>query len=239
MTTVQTVRIEHPPGFLAAVVHLPRKLPCAAVVCCHGLMSRKDSAKHVAVGEEMSRAGLAVVRFDFSGCGQSSVEPEGTLVGSRLGDLGRVLDYVSKQTWCDGRIALLGSSFGGYLALLEADGGGERIRAAACWATPFDIVRLGPPAEMLPEAAGLSRKGFRLGEPDNLGGIGPVRNVLLIQGQEDEVAGWGEAVELYRRLGDPKKLLLMRSAEHLLLDPGWRALAIRASLEWFFEHGLG
>ena len=150
MPETHAVRIETPAGFLAAVAHLPQKLPCAAVVCCHGLMSSKESTKYIAVGESFSRAGLGVVRFDFSGCGESGVNPEGTLVGSRMRDLESVLEYVLGQDWCDGRIGLLGSSFGGYISLLEADTQKFPVSACACWSTPFDIGRLKAAAETLP-----------------------------------------------------------------------------------------
>lgn len=62
--------------------------------------------------------------------------------------------------------------------------------------------------------------------------------MLIIHGQEDETVPWAEAVATYRQVGEPKRLLLMQTADHRLLDPHWREMAMRASLEWFHSQGL-
>jgi len=53
------------------------------VICCHGLLSSKDSTKFAAIAEDLCLAGFAVVRFDFSGVGNASAL-EDSLIGSRL-----------------------------------------------------------------------------------------------------------------------------------------------------------
>ena len=63
--------------------------------------------------------------------------------------------------------------------------------------------------------------------------LGEAAKVLLVHGQLDEIVPWSDSVRIYERLNDPKKLMLMRTADHRVSDESWRKRAIQASLEWF------
>lgn len=221
---------------LASVVHLPEKVPSPVIVCCHGLLSLKDSPKYIAIGEEMSGAGFSVLRFDFSGCGESPPRAGETLIGGRMRDLEIALDFASRQPWSDGRIALLGSSLGGYLSLLAANANPDRVHAAACWASPFDVSTIHPGANAMEELRNLFPGGFKLGEPHDLAALNTVSHILLIHGQQDQIVNWEQSIQIYNRLNNPKELILMRTADHQFLDESWRKAAIRASLDWFRQH---
>lgn len=91
-------------GPVPTVVHLPLQTPAPVVVCCHGLLSYKGSTKFVAIGEQFSQAGLAVVRFDFAGCGESRVVQRESLLASRLRTCARY------STMCGGNPGLMGGS---------------------------------------------------------------------------------------------------------------------------------
>ena len=106
---------------LSAVLHLPAKVPAPVIVCSHGLLSAKESPKFVALGEELSKAGFCALRFDFSGCGESPGRRSMSLVEGRRRDLDAAISFALKQSWSDGQIGLLGSSFGGFLSLLIAN----------------------------------------------------------------------------------------------------------------------
>jgi len=236
MNTSFAASIPGPDGSVPTVVHLPEQPPGPVVLCCHGLLSYKDSPKFVAIGDQFSRSGFAVVRFDFTGCGESRVAPRESLLFSRLHDLRLVLDFVRKQPWADDRIGLLGSSLGGYLALLTAAADPGGIRAVVCWSSPFDLSRIKLGLEEADELKSLFPPGFPLGEPENLQDLPSVSGVLIIHGQEDETVPWAEAVANYRQVAEPKRLLLMKTADHRLLDPHWREMAMAASLEWFLRY---
>lgn len=221
-------------GHLAAVVNLPARTPCDGVVCCHGMLSSKESRKFAAIAEALNQAGLGVVRFDFSGIGQSSPPPLAELVPSRLSDLNAVIDHVINESWVSGRIGLLGSSLGGYLALLAAARRSE-IEATVCWATPYDLRRI---QAALRDREGLGTRfppGFQVGKPLDLEDLSYPRNVLLIHGQQDESVPWEDAERIYHRLGEGGRLVLFEQADHRFLDPSCRQLAIRASVDWFLD----
>ncbi len=224
-------------GSLAALIHLPDRIPAPTVVCCHGLLSSKDSSKFAAISAELCRAGFAAVRFDCSGCGESPPIFEPTLLATRRRNLAAVMAYVQAQSWCNGDLGLLGSSMGGYLALLTAsDPSAIPVRALVCWATPFDLVKVRQALEREDALAGLPEPLRRLGEPQNLSGIEPVGRVLIIHGQMDETVDWQDAVQIYRRMADPKQLLLFETADHRFLDPACRQTAIKTSVAWFNQH---
>ena len=89
-----------PGGELALVLHLPDSAgPTPCVLACHGLSASKDSDKYLLLGAALPRAGLALARFDFRGCGESTGREDETTVGTRIddvravtADLARVLD---------------------------------------------------------------------------------------------------------------------------------------------------
>ena len=111
-------------GLVSLVLHLPAGGDCAAcVVACHGLRASKDSDKYVLLGDELTRAGVALARFDFRGSGESAglVEAE-TTVASRVDDALAVLGFLSRHPRLDGRFGLLGSSMGGWMEFVQASG---------------------------------------------------------------------------------------------------------------------
>ncbi|MGC9965064.1 MAG: alpha/beta fold hydrolase [Syntrophobacteraceae bacterium] len=221
---------------LSAAVHLPDKVPAPVIVCSHGLLSAKESPKFIAIGEQMSQAGFCVLRFDFSGCGESPPRPGVSLVEARTVDLEAAIGFALEQPWSDGRIGLLGSSFGGFLSLLAANHRPGLIRAAVSWAAPFDVSHIHPDTENFELLRSIFPGDFSLGSPKDLHDLGGAGRVLLIHGQLDEIVPWKDSVRIYERLNEPKRLLLMRTADHRVSDESWRALATGASLEWFLTH---
>lgn len=200
------------------------------------MLSLKDSPKYEAVGNLMGDAGFCVLRFDFTGCGQSPPRSGESLLGARIRDMDAVLDFAEGASWSDGRIGLLGSSLGGYLSLLAAGENPVRVRAAACWAAPFDVSGLRPETPDMEGLHDLFPEGFRLGSPENLQSVRMAGRVLLVHGQEDAVVPWEHSIAIYRRLPDPKQLVLMRTADHQFLDESWRRQALQVSLDWFVRH---
>src|SRR6266702_2311824 len=84
-----------PGARLALVLHVPegrRRVPC--VVACHGLGASKDSDKYLLLGAELPAAGLALARFDFRGCGESSGDEEDTTIAVGHGVLGGHPDHL-------------------------------------------------------------------------------------------------------------------------------------------------
>ncbi len=235
MANGHQLRIEADGISLAAAVHLPQKTPAPVIICCHGLLSYKDSPKYLEIGTQMSAAGFCVLRFDFSGCGESA-QRQDSLIGARRLDLKHALAFARTQPWSDGRTGLLGSSLGGFLSVLAAEEDPESTGAVVSWAAPFDISRLDRAEAGMDELSRLFPGGLSLGEPKSLHHIGAAKRVLLVHGRQDEVVPWKSSIEIYRRIKDPKELVVMRNADHRFLDDSLRQTAIKLSLDWFSKY---
>lgn len=238
MPQPEPITINTQAGPLAGLLHLPARIPAPTIVCCHGMLSSKDSQKFAFIAQELAKVGVAAVRFDFSGCGESQAELGNDLLSSRLRDLDAVLKYVTLQAWHNGIMGLVGSSLGGYLSLLTLASLRHSIEALVCWATPFDLSRIETGMQTSAELKSFFPPAFDLGLPNNLGKLPPVKGVLIIHGEQDELVHWKDAVRIYQRVNEPKKILLVKDAEHRFLEPSCRKLALRATIEWFRERGL-
>src|SRR5204863_872349 len=122
-----------PGGRLSLVLHLPAdpiSAPC--VVACHGLSASKDSDKYLLLGAELPPAGLALARFDFRGCGESTGREEDTTIATRIEDVESAMGVLAEHPRLSGAFGLLGSSLGGFVALHVA----ARVQAAVAAPAP-------------------------------------------------------------------------------------------------------
>ncbi|HSC70348.1 MAG TPA: alpha/beta fold hydrolase, partial [Candidatus Methylomirabilis sp.] len=218
---------------LAAVLHLPDagQGPWPCVVASHGLLSSKDSAKYVQVADEFSRAGIAVCRVDFRGCGESPGSLLETTVAQRVSDLRATVEQVRRHPALSGRVALLGSSLGGYVSLFVASQD-FKVKAVAAWATPANLDYL---AER-PDAARATGLGdaFLTELKEGRYRHAPVgtRFCLFVHGDRDEVVPVEHARHLHEAAFSPKRLEIIPGGNHQLTDPDHRVEALRLSLEW-------
>jgi fermentation-respiration switch protein FrsA (DUF1100 family) len=220
-------------GRLAAVLHLPesRPEPWPCVVTLHGLMSSKDSEKYLLVGEEFSGRGVAVCRFDFRGCGESQGVVTETTVAQRVADARTVVRAMRQHPALTGRVALLGSSLGAYVALFVASED-FRIKAVAAWATPADLQDFAANPETV--------RDYDLGDPfieelktqRYLRAPVGVRYCLLVHGDQDDLVPVSHAHRVYASALSPRQLEIIPGGNHQLTDPAHRQQAVRVSLEW-------
>ena len=218
---------------LAAVLHLPegRPGPWPCVVTLHGLMSSKDSEKYVLVGEEFSSRGIAVCRFDFRGCGESQGAVAQTTVAQRVADTRVVVRRMREHPALNGRVALLGSSLGAYVALFVASED-LRIKVVAAWATPADLQDFSADPETV--------RDYDLGDAfieelktqKYLRAPVGIRNCLLVHGDQDELVPVSHAQRVYASALNPRRIEIIPGGDHPLTDPAHRQQAVRVSLEW-------
>lgn len=150
-----------------------------------GFKSEMTSLKAAALAEFAEAQAIAMTRFDYSGHGQSGGRFEDGTIGRWLEEATTVF-----RTLTRGPQILIGSSMGGYLALLtlrrlmhEAPADAERIRALVLIAPAWDMTdripaRLGPAAMREIEDKGVYLRPSAYGD-----GPYPITKTLLDEGQ--------------------------------------------------------
>lgn len=134
--------------------------PVPAVVMLHGTGSDKNEAGngYLMLAPKLAEAGIAAIRFDFPGSGESTASYELYSNTTAIRDAQTVASYVSSLAQIDGnRIGILGWSQGGSDALLAA-AEDSRFRSVMTWAGAIRLSHIATPA-MRAEAA---EKGFAL-----------------------------------------------------------------------------
>jgi len=141
MTKVEKVSFSSHGQAVVGALHLPdaERPPC--VIASHGLFSSKESEKYIVLGDRCARRGIALLRFDFRGFGESEGKVSETTVSGRLMDLDMAIRFVRSYPRIGSRTDLMGSSLGGYISLIKA-AARKNIRAVVTWATPFTLVGL-------------------------------------------------------------------------------------------------
>jgi alpha-beta hydrolase superfamily lysophospholipase len=215
---------------ICGVFHFPARENPSYVITCHGLFSSKQSEKFTAIADRFTRAGLAVVRFDFGGCGESSGSISDTTVSRRLQELEAVARFAADHPKLGRKFGLMGSSLGGFVALFFASA--NPVNALSIWATPYDLKEI---CSNIPEEelAILKKEFFTDAEKYNLSAIlDKISTIQIIQGKKDETVPWSHAESIFNGVKDPKELEILPDADHSISRCNDRDRALRISLAW-------
>jgi len=214
------------------ILHLPPNPSPPCVIASHGLFSSKDSDKFVEIGEVFSARGVALLRYDHQGCGDSEGDLSATTVSARIKDLEAVFELTANHPLLGDRLGLLGSSMGGFISVFKG-AADFRVRALALWACPALLE--GKPKTMEGKGEVQLQDAFYHDAVKYDAGkaITTVSTCLLLHGEEDEIVPLAHAETLYRAARSPKHLEVFPGGDHRFTDPHDRRRAVRMSLEWF------
>lgn len=234
---------------LAGVLHLPPdEGGSLGVILCHGMESSKESLKLIHLGESLSRAGYTVLRFDFTGAGESTGEFESITCTRQVEDLEAAHGLLKERGVA--RIGVIGSSMGGTTALVYA-GAAEGVAALVTLAAPVDprelVERDFPPKAMaLWRAQGfIGFNGRRLAtdfleEALTLDVAGAVARItcpaLVIHGDADATVPVEQARRLHAALPGEKRLCVLPGADHRFTREEDRGAALGQAEEWTARH---
>lgn len=141
--TEEKITLDGDHGKLQGVIHKPQLKEgerCPMVVLCHGFMGRKESGLLIKISNLLLEQGIASVRFDFNGHGESEGRFQDMTVLNEIVDAKKVVDYVSALPYVDD-IAIAGHSQGGVVAAMTAgDLGSDKIKAVVLLA-PAAVLR--------------------------------------------------------------------------------------------------
>lgn len=217
---------------LAARLDLPAdEKPRAFAVFAHCFTCTKNFNAIVNIDRALSREGIAVLRFDFTGLGESEGDFSETNFATNISDLVSAADFLAAAY--EAPKLLIGHSLGG-AAVLHAAGDIPSVRAVATIAAPADLSglvhRLGEGLQESLEEKGettieLHGESFKIGKQflDDLRQsnmervIHDLRKPLLIfHSPMDRIVGVHNAARIFMAAHHPKSFVSLDKADHLL-----------------------
>jgi pimeloyl-ACP methyl ester carboxylesterase len=231
--------LARPDGLRLAYRHRAGEGPI--IVFLPGYMSDMMGGKALALDVWAAAQGRAMLRLDYAGCGESEGAFEDGTLASWRDDARLVIDAIVP----DGPLILIGSSMGGWLALLLAQALGDRVAGLVGIAAAPDFTDWGfdaaQKATMQSEGRLVeetpygdqpyvtTRAFWESGEALRLLDApiavdGPVR---LLQGQDDPDVPWQIALRIAERVRSADvQTILVKGGDHRLSRPQDIALLI-------------
>jgi pimeloyl-ACP methyl ester carboxylesterase len=216
---------------VSAILTAPDGEADRIAVLCHGFLSGKNSSTNKTLTRMLTERGIATFRFDFFGHANSDGPFEEITTTLAIQQTEAALDLVAARGY--GRIGLVGSSFGGLVAILTA----ARRNDIACLALKCPVVdfaeelrlTLGP--DELPRWQATDMIPNIMGGPDRVRlrydfyedslrqiAYGPAEQItvptLIVQGEQDECVPLHQSRRLHEALKGPKRLILLPDADH-------------------------
>lgn len=214
------------------------------IVFLGGYGSDMTGTKAMALEDAAKARGRAFLRLDYRGHGQSEGKFTDGTIGSWFADALAVFDAVT-----DGPQIVVGSSMGGWMALLLARARPDRVKALVGIAAAPDFTTRLMSEELSPEQRETLLKEGILYRPSDYGDpmpitlkmvedganhllldkpiafTGPVR---LLHGQADLDVPWRHSLKVAERLaGGDVRIILIKDGDHRLSRPRDLALLIR------------
>ena len=146
----EVVFIDGHHGRLKALIQKPELKQgekCPMVIFCHGFSGTKDGPLFELVADTLQAHGIASIRFDFNGHGESEGEFKDMTVPNEIEDAKKVVEYVRDLRYVS-TIAIGGHSQGGVVAAMTAGQLSEELGEPA-----FKAVALMAPAAVLRDDA--------------------------------------------------------------------------------------
>ncbi len=205
--------------------------PAAYAIFAHCFTCSKDFRPVRLISRALVERGIGVLRFDFTGIGESAGEFADTNFSSNVEDLAAAVEYL-RRNHQPPRL-LIGHSLGG-TAVLRVAGQVPEVAAVATIGAPSDTLQLrGKLLRWAPEVAeageaefSLAGQSFRVKKQflDDLGGqrvLSAVRQLqsalLILHSPDDDVVPIEHARRIYKAAPHPKSFVSLGQADHLLL----------------------
>ncbi|HEY1934932.1 MAG TPA: alpha/beta hydrolase [Acetobacteraceae bacterium] len=247
-----TGRLDRGDGVELAWSKLDGRSP--TVMFLPGYGSDMTGDKATAVAAFCEARGQAMLRFDYSGHGTSGGRFEDGTIGIWAADTLAALDRLT-----EGPMVLVGSSMGGWIALLTALARPERVAALVGIAAAADFTEtLMWPAMSFEQRAVLMEHGV-IYRPSQYGNPTPITRALiedgrnhlvlggtikltcpvrLLQGQADPDVPWEMALRIADELeGGDVQVILVKDGDHRLSRPQDLALLRRILVPLLGEDG--
>lgn len=217
-------------SLLAARLELPDGDPRAYAVFAHCFTCSKDSRAASRIARALTKSGIAVLRFDFTGLGESDGDFSNTDFSSNIDDLVAAAAYLEAEHRAPS--LLIGHSLGG-AAVIAAAGALASVRAVATIGAPSDpahvtglfadsidaIVTTGAARVELAGRPFTIRRSLLddLAEQPQLERLDRLdRALLVLHSPVDDTVGIDNARQIFEAARHPKSFVALDGADHLL-----------------------
>jgi len=211
-------------------LELPEKQTKSFAIFAHCFTCSKNSMAAAHISRALAKQGIAVLRFDFTGLGNSSGDFSNTNFSSNIGDLIAAAAYLEKQFSAPS--LLIGHSLGGAAVMVAA----QRLSSVKA------IVTIGAPAtaahvqnlfadahqELLENKIACVQLGGRnftikqqfIDDLENYNSFEHIQQLgkalLIFHSPVDQVVSIDEAARIYTAARHPKSFVSLDHADHLL-----------------------
>ncbi|WP_420317026.1 alpha/beta fold hydrolase [Ekhidna sp.] len=204
--------------------------PKAFVLFAHCFTCSKNLKSVDHISHAFTQEGMAILRFDFTGLGQSKGEFADTNFSSNLSDLKDAYDYLEQQY--EAPQIMVGHSLGG-AAVLHVSGMLENVKAVATIGAPStpehvthlldngrkDLEEKGEASVNIGGRTFKMKKQFLddLEEKEREGVIKNLKkSLLVIHSPQDNIVGIENAQEIYVEAMHPKSFISLDGSDHLM-----------------------
>jgi len=231
---------------LSGVLEAPDGPARGYAVFAHCFTCAKSSLAATRISRALAAKGIGVLRFDFTGLGQSEGEFADTTFSSDVADLSAAVQAMEAAGFHAS--LLVGHSLGG-AAVLAAAGGLPQITSMATLGAPFDVAHVtgqfgaslaaiiehGEAQVNLGGRPFTVRRGFvdDLAHHDQAARIAALhRPLLILHAPRDAVVGIHNASAIFMAAQHPKSFVSLDDADHLLTRASDAAFAAEVIAAW-------
>jgi dipeptidyl aminopeptidase/acylaminoacyl peptidase len=241
---------------LRGMVHRPSpdagRRGAPGVIFFHGFTGDRMESHWLFVkcSRALAQAGIASLRFDFYGSGESEREFREVTLRGEISDARAAIEYFRKQKGIDAaRVGLVGLSLGGAIAAMVAPQ--ARAQAAVLWAAlahPSHLRALAESSSTPIAGTGGSREfGSQHVSPrflDNVDKIDPLKSIarfkrptLIIHPEKDGYLPLSHPEDFFQAAGSPtKEKVIIPGADHTFTSLAWEREVIGRTVEWFQKY---
>jgi uncharacterized OsmC-like protein/pimeloyl-ACP methyl ester carboxylesterase len=252
MSTERFTFTGHDGSQLAARLDLPKGPVLATALFAHCFTCSKDIPAARRIAARLTGAGIAVLRFDFTGLGHSEGEFANTTFTSNIKDLKLAAGALEERDMAPA--LLIGHSLGG-AAILGAARGIKSARAVVTIGAPFDPGHVthnfdGALDRIEKDGAAeveLGGRPIRIGQgfvdsvraerlEDEIANL--KRALLVLHAPRDATVGIENAAQIFKAAKHPKSFVTLDEADHLITSPKDAEYAADVIAAWA-THYLG
>jgi pimeloyl-ACP methyl ester carboxylesterase len=237
---------------LRGMIHRPpgragrRGVP--GVVFLHGFTGDRMESHWIFVkcSRALAREGIASLRFDFYGSGESEGEFAEVTLQSEMSDALAAVEFFRRQRGINPRrTGLVGMSLGGAVAALVAQR--ARVQALVMWSAPAHLAELAALATRSAQAIPgrehrVDYNGHEISTSvlKGIEKVDPLRQIaqfrqptLLIHPEKDDYIPRSHASHYLETAGAAiKELMVIPGADHTFSSVAWEHEAIERTVEW-------